>query len=134
MLREIQTHKRLKIMLFIRTKHNMQIFRVIPFIKLQNDKQQLNGEKWDGEQIHLSSFGWAMSCAWKNVGITMTHNGYNVIDTWHKIQMAQKSDGEKKGNSKGPREDIKCVHFMIGPFVSNRRALSEVIFGMMSLQ
>ena len=34
---EIQTHKRFKRTLFIRTKHNMQIFRVIPFIKLQND-------------------------------------------------------------------------------------------------
>ena len=33
----IQTHKRLKRTLFIRTKHNMQIFGVIPFIKLQND-------------------------------------------------------------------------------------------------
>ena len=36
--------------LFIRIKHNMPIFRVIPFIKLQNDtyatvKRQLNGEK-----------------------------------------------------------------------------------------
>ena len=29
--------KRFKITLFIRTKHNMQIFGVIPFIKLQND-------------------------------------------------------------------------------------------------
>ena len=31
------THERFKRMLFIRMKHNMQIFRVIPFIKLQND-------------------------------------------------------------------------------------------------
>ena len=30
-------HKRFKITLFIRTKHNMQIFGVIPFIKLQNN-------------------------------------------------------------------------------------------------
>ena len=37
-------YKRFKRMLFIRTKRNMQIFRVIPFIKLQNDKR-LNGEK-----------------------------------------------------------------------------------------
>ena len=35
---QIQTHKRFKIMLFIRTKHNLQIFRVIPFMKLQNGK------------------------------------------------------------------------------------------------
>ena len=34
---KIQTHKRLKGMPFIRTKHNMWIFGVIPFIKLQND-------------------------------------------------------------------------------------------------
>ena len=37
--RLIQTHKRFKIMLFIRTKHNMQIFGVISFIKLQNYKK-----------------------------------------------------------------------------------------------
>ena len=34
---EIQTHKRFRKTLFIRTKHNMWIFRVIPFVKLQND-------------------------------------------------------------------------------------------------
>ena len=34
----------LKRMLFIRTKHNMQIFWVIPFIKLQNDTQTM--VKW----------------------------------------------------------------------------------------
>ena len=34
----------LKRMLFIRTKHNMQIFGVIPFIKLQNDTQTM--VKW----------------------------------------------------------------------------------------
>ena len=34
---KIQTHKRFKMMLFIRTKHNMWILGVIPFIKLQND-------------------------------------------------------------------------------------------------
>jgi len=33
----IKTHKSFKRTLFIGTKHNMQIFRVIPFIKLQND-------------------------------------------------------------------------------------------------
>ena len=32
-----QTHKRLNRTLFIRIKHNMRIFGVIPFIKLQND-------------------------------------------------------------------------------------------------
>ena len=42
---EILTHKRFQITLFIRTKHNMQIFGVILFIKLQNDIKQLNGEK-----------------------------------------------------------------------------------------
>ena len=34
---KIQIHKRFKRTLFIRTKHNMRIFGVIPFIKLQND-------------------------------------------------------------------------------------------------
>ena len=34
---QIQTHKRFTRMLLITTKHNTQIFRVIPFIKLQND-------------------------------------------------------------------------------------------------
>ena len=34
---KIQTHKRFKRMLFIRTKHNLQIFGVIHFIKLQNN-------------------------------------------------------------------------------------------------
>ena len=37
----IQTHKKVQknaiILLAIRTKHNMEIFGVIPFIKLQND-------------------------------------------------------------------------------------------------
>ena len=33
----VQTHKRFKIMLFIRTKHNMRIFGITLFIKLQND-------------------------------------------------------------------------------------------------
>ena len=36
-LNKIQTHKRLKGTVFIRTTHNVQIFGVIPFIKLQND-------------------------------------------------------------------------------------------------
>ena len=35
--RKIQTHKRFKRRLYIRTKHNMQMFWVVPFIKLQND-------------------------------------------------------------------------------------------------
>ena len=33
----VQTHRRFKRSLFIRTKHSMQIFEVIPLIKLQND-------------------------------------------------------------------------------------------------
>ena len=39
---EIQTHKRFKRTPFIRTKHKVQIFGVIPFVKLQSDKQQFN--------------------------------------------------------------------------------------------
>ena len=34
---EIQTHKRFKGTLFIMTKHNMQMFGVMTFVKLQND-------------------------------------------------------------------------------------------------
>ena len=34
---QIQTHERFKITLCITTKHNMRMFGVIPFIKLQND-------------------------------------------------------------------------------------------------
>jgi len=29
----------------LRQKHWLQMFGVVPFVKLQNDKQQLNGEK-----------------------------------------------------------------------------------------
>ena len=36
----IQIHKRFQITLFIRTEHNMRIFGVIPFIKIQNDTLQ----------------------------------------------------------------------------------------------
>ena len=32
-----QTHKRFNIRLFVRTKHNIRFFGVIPFVKLQND-------------------------------------------------------------------------------------------------
>ena len=39
--RKIQTHKRLKSMLFIRTKHHLQIVGVIPLIKLQNDNVKI---------------------------------------------------------------------------------------------
>jgi len=34
---KIPIHKRFKITLFIRTKHNLRIFGIIRFIKLQND-------------------------------------------------------------------------------------------------
>ena len=33
----VSTHKRFKGVLFIRTKHNLQIFRAVPFMKLQKD-------------------------------------------------------------------------------------------------
>ena len=36
-----QTRERFKRTLFIRTKHSVQIFRVIPFIKLQNESNPL---------------------------------------------------------------------------------------------
>ena len=46
LLPSLVLHKRFKRTLFIRSKHNMQIFRVISFIKLQKDTEQLNSEKW----------------------------------------------------------------------------------------
>ena len=36
---KIQTQKKFRITLFIRTQHNVRIFVVIPFIKRQNDTQ-----------------------------------------------------------------------------------------------
>ena len=51
----------------------MQIFRVIPFIKLENDTQQLNVQKQYREIIHLlrgrrggGGGGGIISRAWKN--------------------------------------------------------------------
>ena len=58
-MNRIQTHKRFKRTLFIRTKHNMQIFGYKTTLK-----RQLNGkndDKWDGELSHLSVFRKAMS-------------------------------------------------------------------------
>ena len=51
------------ISLFIRIKHNMHIFGVTPFIKLQNDKQKLDGEKqwkirWRGMRANPFIGGW----------------------------------------------------------------------------
>ena len=48
-------------MLFIRTKHNMHIFRVICFIKLQNDTET-TAKRWKTITVmeslnHLSVFG-----------------------------------------------------------------------------
>ena len=40
----IQTHERFKSTLFIRTKHSMRIFGLIPFTKLQNDTETI--VKW----------------------------------------------------------------------------------------
>ena len=41
-------------MLFIRTKHGMWIFGVIPLSSYKTTlKQQLNGEQWDVKQRHL---------------------------------------------------------------------------------
>ena len=61
-------------MLFIRTKHNLQIFGGIPFIKLQNDtytavkcfknKTKKNDENWDGKLNHFSVLGWAVLLSW----------------------------------------------------------------------
>ena len=63
-----QTHKRFRRTLFIRTKHNIQIFGVIPFIKLQN-KVKWWKMRWRAKPlIHFwSSYVVFMSSAWKNV-------------------------------------------------------------------
>ena len=46
----------------IRTKHNMQFFRVIPFIKLQNDTYTtVNGKKIDVELCFWLSYDVFMS-------------------------------------------------------------------------
>ena len=42
LLPSLVLHKRFKRTLFIRTEHDVQIFSVIPFIKLQNDTEQLS--------------------------------------------------------------------------------------------
>ena len=42
-------------MVFTGTKHNLQTFGVTPFIKLQNDTQQLNDEKLDGKLIYTKA-------------------------------------------------------------------------------
>ena len=49
-------------MLFVRTRHSLQISGGIPFVKLQNDTETTvkNDEKWDGKLIHLPVFGWAV--------------------------------------------------------------------------
>ena len=55
----VQTHRRFRITLFIRTKNNMRIFGVMPFIELQTTlKQQLNSEKnmkirWTAKRVIL---------------------------------------------------------------------------------
>ena len=60
----IQTHKKFKRTLFIRTKHNMRIFVVIPVSSSYKTtrRQQINGEQWDAELRvrQLSGFGWAV--------------------------------------------------------------------------
>ena len=52
---EWQTHKRFKRMQFIRTKYNIN-FQGNPLYQATKQyvvKQQLNGEKWDGELNYL---------------------------------------------------------------------------------
>ena len=34
-----------------------------------NNNEMVKNKKWDGVLINLSFFGWAISSAWKNVGI-----------------------------------------------------------------
>ena len=66
---KIKTHKRFKRMLFIQTKHNMQIFRVIPFIKLQNDTETtvkwwktMKNEMESYTYLFLVELCWPFSC------------------------------------------------------------------------
>ena len=47
-----------KELLFIMTQtHNLHIFGVVPFVKLQNNTEQLNDEKGDEKGNNLSFFG-----------------------------------------------------------------------------
>ena len=78
----IQTHERLKLMLFIRTKRSMHVFRVIPFIKLQNDtsttaKQRIMMKtEMESSDIYpfLAELCCFMSGAWKTI-----HSSINFL-------------------------------------------------------
>ena len=81
-------------MLFIRTKHNMQIVGVIAFIKLQNDKPQLNGEKWDVELGRLSACAWSLEESIKlsleeSIKLSMEKSVKILPSTWHESNAAQ---------------------------------------------
>ena len=64
---KIQTPKRFKGTLFIGTKQNQQIFGVMPFVKLQNDTEQLNGQKrwqmkWQAKPLICFWLAMSFSC------------------------------------------------------------------------
>ena len=105
----IQRHKTFKIMLFIRTKHNMQIFEVIHFIIIYH---------YQAIKRHLIKW-WKKRCRWRANSLiffwvsyvqcleecwhdndVMTYNGCNVIGVidiklkWHRRVTERKSWGE----------------------------------------
>ena len=89
---QIQTHERFRIMLSVRTKHNMRIFGANPLYRAT--KRHLNNnltvkkiknllKRWGASPLIFFVWGavggaWAMFSAWKNVGMTMTCNGSDV--------------------------------------------------------
>ena len=80
-------------MLFIKTKHNMQTVGVITFIKLQNDKQQLNGENWDVELGHLSACVelccFHVQCWEESVKLSLEESIKILPSTWHESNTAR---------------------------------------------
>ena len=69
-IKKIQTHKRFKRDFFIRTKHNIRIFGIIPFVKLQNvtstghenDTAPPKTDKWLSFPSHFSSLVSPFNC------------------------------------------------------------------------
>ena len=101
-------------MLFISTRHNLQNFGVIPFIKPL--KQQLNSEKqwkmrWKANPLICFCLSYVvfLSNAWKNVGMTMMCNRCDVmsiityINIWHKKSNGIEQWQRKKKDSERER-------------------------------
>ena len=71
---QIQMHKRFESILFIRTKHNMQMFRVVPFINNNNNNRELIEHFWKLKALYKLK---------KNIQCADTHNYTNQLYTKH---------------------------------------------------